>query len=403
MLCERADYMLNGINVNISHAFYYPNENYISREAFLSEIKKLFSKFTVYDENLQTDDQSIKDMQTAQRFLKGGGQTYRVSRVFVEDYSPKSKDFKANRFYMMISHFEESNIISISFHYSMNDISSDEVIAIRQCGAFKEYEFSEGNFSFASLADELAKKLKLDFRVELSFLCEITKLNECKTIEEIEEKHSNLLYGFLTGDEGYAFVPQNLVHERLSLNWGSRNFIKIYASRQSFLFINLLHSQNRENYLERQIQYGTGIYGSCDDYFKMNDCPLTVNHGILFSVEFVMILKALINKVLSFQTEYKENKRVSYYKRIRETRNFRRKIIKVLEKVEETQIAEIGELSAVLMTSQHIAPIVEQVKYLLELLEGDLSLVYSERNNILVTVLTVLGLLLALWQILLAF
>jgi hypothetical protein len=74
----------------------------------------------------------------------------------------------------------------------------------------------------------------------------------------------------------------------------------------------------------------------------------------------------------------------------------------VLEKVEQTQIAEIGELSSILLASQHIIPIVEQVKYLLELLEGDLTLIYSERNNILMTVLTVLGLLLASWQIFLA-
>ena len=85
------------------------------------------------------------------------------------------------------------------------------------------------------------------------------------------------------------------------------------------------------------------------------------------------------------------------------TREFRRKIILVLEKVERTEIAEIGELSAILLESQHISPIVDQVKYLLELLEGDLSLIYSEHNNTLVTVLTVLGLLLAAWQIFLAF
>ena len=74
-----------------------------------------------------------------------------------------------------------------------------------------------------------------------------------------------------------------------------------------------------------------------------------------------------------------------------------------MEKVEQTEIAEIGELSSILLTSQHIVPIVEQVKYLLELLEGDLTLIYSERNNLLVTILTVLGLALAAWQIVLAF
>jgi len=129
---------------------------------------------------------------------------------------------------------------------------------------------------------------------------------------------------------------------------------------------------------------------------------LTVNHGILFSVEFAMIMRALINEVMTYQTEHKKKKFISYYKRIKETRDLRRKIIMVLEKVEQTEIAEIGELSSVLLTSQHIIPIVEQVKYLLELLEGDLSLIYSEHNNLLVTILTVLGLLLAVWQVVLA-
>ena len=92
-----------------------------------------------------------------------------------------------------------------------------------------------------------------------------------------------------------------------------------------------------------------------------------------------------------------------YYTAAHQTRELRHKIIKVLEKVEQTQIAEIGELSTVMLDNQHIVPIVEQVKYLLELLEGDLTLIYSERNNALVTVLTVLGLLLAVWQVVLAF
>ena len=67
-----------------------------------------------------------------------------------------------------------------------------------------------------------------------------------------------------------------------------------------------------------------------------------------------------------------------------------------------TAIAEIGQLSNMLLDSQNISPIIDQVKYLLELLEADLSLIYSERNNMLVTALTLIGLLFAAWQIILA-
>ena len=100
---------------------------------------------------------------------------------------------------------------------------------------------------------------------------------------------------------------------------------------------------------------------------KLENISLTFNPGILFSVEFAMIMRTLINEVLAFQSEHKKKKFRSYYKRIRETLELRRRIIMVLEKVEQTQIAEIGELSSILLTSQHIIPIIEQVKYLLVL------------------------------------
>ncbi len=395
--------MISDMNVNISHALYYSSGSCNSGTAFVNQIKKQFKCVTVYDDNIESDKPHIKDMQIARDFLRGGGQTYRVHRVFLDDICPDLKSAGMGAFYTMVAYFEESSIISVSFHYEMKHINSDKVIALRQSGVNVEYNFGGQKMSCTSLAEMIKSKLGLAANLEVSYLCEVTKFGDCRNIESIESEYSNLLYGLLTGDEGYTFVPQDMVRDRLSTCWGSRNFVRIYASRQSFLFLNLLDTPNQIDYLKRQHQYGTDIYGGINPYFELRECPLTVNHGILFSVEFVMILRALINDILSFQTEYKKRKFLSYYKRISETRNYRRRIIQVLERVEQTQIAEIGELSAVLVTSQHIAPIVEQVKYLLELLEGDLSLIYSERNNALVTVLTVLGLLLAVWQVILAF
>lgn len=395
--------MIRDMNVNISHTFYYVATGFSIGNTFVNTAKKAFGAVTVYDENKTFDNPYITDMQTAQSFLKGGGQTYRTHRVFLDGVCPNLETSGMSGFCTMLSYFEEANIIALSFHYGMKGLTSDQVIGIRQSGVHKEYDFMGECQSCNTLAEKISKAIGLRSLLETSFLCEVTKFGELKTLEEIEQNHANLLYGLMSGDEGYAFVPEEMARERISNNWGSRDFMRIYATRQAFLFINLLKTPRQLEYLDRQTQFGTDIYGSTNPYFYMEDCPLTVNHGILFSVEFAMMLRALINEVLAFQTEYKNKKFVSYYKRIGETRELRRKIIKVLEKVEETQIAEIGELSAILLSSQHVVPIVEQVKYLLELLEGDMTLIYSEHNNNLVTILTVLGLLLAIWQVLLAF
>ncbi len=394
--------MIQDMNINVSHSFYYNSPFFQNGEAFINRVRKAFPSVTVYDENKSFDDPYITDMQTAQRFLGGGGQTYRTHRVFLDDVFPDLESAEMSGFCTMISYFEESNVAAISFHYGKKGLTSDEVIGLRQSGVNKEYDFGGEKCSCTTLAKKISTLLGFSTHIENSYLCEITKFGDLQDLQQIEDGHAKLLYGLLTGDEGYDFVPEELARERLVNNWGSRDFMRIYAGRQSFLFINLLNTPRQTEYLDRQTQFGTDIYKSTNPYFYMEDCPLTVNHGILFSVEFAMIMRALINEVMAYQTEHKKKKFIFYYKRIKETRELRRKIIMVLEKVEQTQIAEIGELSTVLLTSQHIVPIVEQVKYLLELLEGDLTLVYSEHNNVLVTILTIIGLLIAVWQVVLA-
>ena len=55
-----------------------------------------------------------------------------------------------------------------------------------------------------------------------------------------------------------------------------------------------------------------------------------------------------------------------------------------------------------LLISQQIDPLIEKIKYLLELLESELDLLYQTSTNRMASFLTVLGLVLAGWQVILA-
>lgn len=66
-------------------------------------------------------------------------------------------------------------------------------------------------------------------------------------------------------------------------------------------------------------------------------------------------------------------------------------------------MAELGELDRIIMDGLDINPLVEKIKYLLELLESELDLLYQTSTNTLVNILTVCGLLLAAAQIIIAF
>ena len=57
-------------------------------------------------------------------------------------------------------------------------------------------------------------------------------------------------------------------------------------------------------------------------------------------------------------------------------------------------------MERVLLTSQQIDPIIEKVKYLLELLESELDLLYQTSTNRLINLLTAAGLILAAIQVL---
>ena len=70
---------------------------------------------------------------------------------------------------------------------------------------------------------------------------------------------------------------------------------------------------------------------------------------------------------------------------------YRGELITTLNKVENLSISEIGELERVMLISQQIDPIIEKIKYLLELLESELDLLYSTNTNNLVNFLTAAG------------
>ena len=381
------------ISGNVSHAYYFASVPWSDGAQFTRAVLAAYPDAKLYDRDGDwRDDPWLRDLQTAENFLHGGGQTYDVVRAFPQGLGCT-----------MLVFVPDSRVLCVSHHYGFSDASGDELIELRQSGQFKQFRFPDGKQrSFHELAQELCCTLLVPFEpASKSFLLEITGMAEgYSTVAELEAAEATLLYGLISGDEGYQFVPREIIDARLKCCWGSREFIRLYAYEEAFLFVNLIDSAERRRYLDRQEEFGNKIYGGVNDYFYMGSCPLTVNHGILFSVEFVMVLKALINGVMSWRSDGEEKK--SFYRRIRETNESRKRVLTVLHKAENVEISEIGAMGYLLQESQHITPLVEKVKYMLELLEGDLDLMYSERNNILVTVLTVLGLVLALLQVILA-
>ena len=154
------------------------------------------------------------------------------------------------------------------------------------------------------------------------------------------------------------------------------------------------------DYVAHQRAFGTAVYGGANPYFLMNSNVAGVNHGIIFSQETVFVIKTIANRVLNRQSGYAVVTSNRLGNEIRKTKKFRSELITILNRVENMGITEMGELEQMLLRSYKITPLIDSIKYLLELLESELDLLYQQSTNRLVNILTIAGLLLSVIDVL---
>ena len=203
------------------------------------------------------------------------------------------------------------------------------------------------------------------------------------------------LYGILTGDEGWKYVNNDLAVKRISNSWGSRKFVKFIAFGVNFLLLNLNNSITEKEYEKQQKGFSSKYYGDMNEYFKLKSKFAGVNHGILFAVETVMAIKTVTKYILDRQSSSKKYEDERFSVAMKRTKAYRRDLMITLNKVEQIDISELGELEDLVLRTQNINPVIEKIKYLLELLDADLSLMYSQQTNKLVNFLTVFGIMIS--------
>lgn len=385
---------------NITHDFYISVSSFKGNQSFFNAVQSNFKNVCLFNESGLKSEPCFSYIQTVSNFLHGGNPSFGCKRCMLYDFSPQWEDsFELYNFKLMLSFFSDESILRISFHSSVKDAEPDFLIANRQSGANKKFMFTDGvSRSFSDIRDFILNKIAVNYKIfEKTFLLEINEWNDygknhMNPVSFVRENYPNLLYGFLTGDEGWKFVPEDTVNERLKCNWSSREFMRIFSFGPSFLFFNFNDGISYHKYLERQHEFGEATYGGVNEYFLLPSCPLTVNHGIMHSCEFVLVVKSIVDRVYFYHSSLRKNRK--FAKSISTAKNYRSEILAALNKIENVQISEIGELDEVILKSQNISPVIEKVKSLLDLLESELDLAYSTRTNTMVTLLTVLGLLL---------
>ncbi|MGN1413100.1 MAG: class I SAM-dependent methyltransferase [Anaerovoracaceae bacterium] len=383
-----------------------------------SSIRKAFPDAIFDDDPEAMNEPLFQQLKIGQEFLHGGGLPFHCFRALLKNYQlsfgletksyagvrKKTFDIRSSSVFMTV--FPESDTVQVCVCLSVKDASPDDFVYFRHVqGNGAKLRNQDGRLiSVREIFQEVSSSLNRKVTdVAETYLLEIRQFDQYTQLEDILEKEKTLIYGLMTGDEGWRHVPEHLAEERLTNQWGSRDFVRLISFGANSVVINLADSSRAEHYRAGRMIFDHTYYGEMNPYFSMDSEIAGVNHGILFSAELVMVIKTICNRILRRQANYYSGGQGNKLRaEIRKIKAYRGELITTLNRVENLSISEIGELERVLLISQQIEPIIEKIKYLLELLESELDLLYQTSTNRLINFLTVAGLILAAWQVILA-
>lgn len=400
------------IDAKISYTFHftlYPGETHEVARTAIARVKAALQKgrrdYLYGDAPEAAQHPVFRDLQTAESFLHGGGLPFACLRVLFPDRQIGLDGVDITDSAVMLTVFAEVNVAQLTVHLSVRGADTDTMVYLRHLQYNPTPLFTQHGVpdSIPGIFEAFCARIGSPHDdLQQTYLAEINAFLGYDSLSQALKEQPQRIYGILCGDEGWPYVPEQLARTRLENQWGSRSFIRMVAFGDNFVFFHLQKSSEAQGYLAHQRRFGGAFYGGVNPYFLL-DAPLAgINHGILFSMEIVMVIKSIASRILNRHAAFQKGQTGNFSRQIRRTKAYRRELITTLNRVENIGMRELGELETIMLQSQHITPIVDKIKYLLELLESELDLMYQNRTNTLVNILTIAGLLLSVTGIVLS-
>ena len=347
----------------------------------------------------EDDNEIFRDFKIVQEFLHGGGLPFQCWRLLLCNEPVTMEKAGVHQLQVMFTAFPEINIGKMTFNLQFQDAGTSQMVYLHHCnGNGAKITFKDGTaLSISEMYQQVLKEMNFYGKHgQLAHLIEINRFGDLEDVAVIMQQEKKRMYGIISGDEGWNHIPEELADARIQPDWSSRDFVEFITFGSNFLLLNLIDSPAAKRYRENQVAFGGTYYGGMNPYFALNPEVAGVNHGIIYAVELVMAMKTIAHRILEFQASFQKNRTGNFGEDIRQTKDYRRELISTLNRVENFDMTELGELEKVILNSQQITPIIDKIKYLLELLESELDLMYQTRTNKIANMLTVLGLLLTI-------
>lgn len=233
----------------------------------------------------------------------------------------------------------------------------------------------------------------------------IIEIDKASLVEQSPQQICRQLYGIMTGDEGWRFVPESVALQKVfRYGWGSREFVKSYFFGATTLILN----SKPDHYISSQKTSGEYIYGGSNPYFGIKPCIAGLDHLILEAVEkgFLTLhsIDTQLERVQNYYKYHKEHPKngiVESIKRLmglassddisdlNDLSRIRVVIISVLNSTYSTS-QELDDLTRIIFEQNGINSRFEDLKYELSLLGEDIKFSHDKIESDILTVLTVL-------------
>jgi hypothetical protein len=316
----------------------------------------------------------------------------------------KKQSRKKIRVEVFLTIFKESNIGILMFSLQLKDCNTDDIIFLKQCfeNRFKMYvnlpsfiENKENNELFyREIIDKYTELIYLAIgrvektqRMVLTQLIEIRQLSDSNLLgspQNILKEFPKQIYGLLTGDEGWRYVPKDVAISKLSNKWSTREFLSVISFNNSIVIMNLDKEPVFKDYKkvckELRNKYGQ----ESEKYFIFEPEIAGLNHGPLCVLENASVERFLLNTILEPEPEIKFTGLNIFLKE-------RDEIIDTLNKLSFIEIREISDMARMIKDSMLILKDIKEAEDKLKLFESEILIKYNQRRNHLILLLTILG------------
>lgn len=363
-----------------------------------NSIKSNFKDVVFYDDEAAMKEPILRDLHTSEGFLHGNNLPFNCFRVLIKDYDLKFDGFDVFDSGVLLTVFSENDTVQLSVGLSLRDTTIDDLVYLRhvQGNGAKLRNKDNRLLSVSDIYNEVKGSLERAVTdKEDGYIIEIKSIGDESDVDSIIKNYCKPLYGIMCGDEGWRHVPSELALERLSNQWGSREFVRLVSFGSNTMLLNLSNSAAAVTYRANRKNFDNRYYGDMNPYFLIDSNFAGINHGAFFSLELVMVIKTICSRILRKQAILHKTTNPKVQEDIKQTKLFRSELLTTLRKVESISISEVGEMEKILLVSHDIEPSIEKIKYLLDLVESELDLLYQNSTNRLVNILTIVGLILS--------